>query len=78
MLNHKVMFSDPNIQYICELRIDGKIKDKKKTSDYEAWYDNITDKVYELNGFMEIEIKIHVSNSRKLHFNLKKNQKEVI
>ena len=73
MLNQKVTFSDTNTPYICELRINGKIEDKKNTNDYEVWYDNITDKVYELSGFTEIEIKIQVNNSRKRHYRFKKN-----
>ena len=47
-------------QYFCEYKVDNKIVDRKKTNDYEAWYDKITDKIYELNGFREIEIKIQV------------------
>jgi len=73
MFNQKATFSDTNTQYICELRINGKIEDKKNANDYEAWYDDITDKVYELNGFTEIKIKIQVSNSRKRHYRFKKN-----
>ena len=49
--------------YICKLRINGKIIDKTKTDDYEVWYDRITDEVYALNGFSEIEIKIKVGDT---------------
>jgi len=74
MFNQKALSSKTNTQYMCELRINGKIEDKKTTNDYEAWYDKITDKVYELNEFTEIEIKIHASNSRKRHYRFKKKQ----
>ena len=63
MINQRAMFTDKKFLYICELRIDGKIIDKTKTDDYEVWYNRITDEVYALNGFSEIEIKIKVGNS---------------
>ncbi|GAH02461.1 unnamed protein product, partial [marine sediment metagenome] len=62
ILNEKVMSIEKKFLYICELKIDCKIIDKMKTDDYEVWYDRITDKVYSLNGFSEIEIKIKVGN----------------
>ena len=52
--------------YMCKLKIDDKIIDKIKTDDYEVWYDKITDKIYELNAFMKIEIKIHICKHNKL------------
>ncbi|MFX1570410.1 MAG: hypothetical protein ACFFCV_18770 [Promethearchaeota archaeon] len=52
-----------NTQYICEYKVDNKIVDRKKTNDYELWYDKITDRVYELNRFRKIEIKIRICNS---------------
>ncbi|MFW9877784.1 MAG: hypothetical protein ACFFG0_32275 [Candidatus Thorarchaeota archaeon] len=51
------------IQYIYEYKVDNKIVDKRKTNDFEVWYDKITDRIYELNRFKEIEIKIQVCNS---------------
>lgn len=56
------MSIEKKLLYVCELRIDGKIINKTKTDDYEVWYDSVTDEVYALNGFREIEIKIMVDN----------------
>ncbi len=63
MMNQKAMFTDKNQQFICELRIDGKIIDKRETGDYEVWYDKITEKIYNAKRFREIEIKIKICNS---------------
>lgn len=56
------MLFSKKLHYICELKIDGQVKDRGKTEDYEAWYDKVTDKVYEVNGFKKIEIKIEICN----------------
>ena len=56
------MLFTKKLLYICELRIDGQVKDKEKTDDYEVWYDKVTDKVYEVNRFEKIEIKIEIYN----------------
>jgi len=38
------------------------VKDREKTDDYEVWYDKVTEKVYEVNEFKKIEIKIEICN----------------
>lgn len=45
-------------QYICGLKINGKITDKKEMGDFETWNDKITYKVYGISLFRKIEIKI--------------------
>lgn len=57
------MLFNKNLHYICELKIDGRVKDKAKTDDYEVWYDKITDTIYELKGFRKIKIRIQVCDS---------------
>ena len=63
MINPDFINTNKKQLYVCKLKIDGKIIYKMETDDYEVWYDKITDKIYELNGFMKIEIKIHVCNT---------------
>ena len=58
MINHKAILIDKNQQFNCELKIDGKLIDKRESGDFEVWYDYITDKIYEVKGFREIELKI--------------------
>lgn len=53
-----IVLLNKKLHYICEFKINGKVKDREKTDDYEVWYDKVTDKVYEVNGFKKIEIKI--------------------
>ena len=65
MINPDFFYINKKQLYDCKLKIDGKIIDKMETDDYEVWYDKITDEIYELNGFMKIEIKIHFCNTLK-------------
>jgi len=59
----KTMLLSRKQHYICELKIDGRMIDKRKTDDYEVWYDGITEKIYEVNRFKEIKLKIRTCNS---------------
>ena len=63
MIKQKTRVIDKKQKYTCELKIDSKSIDKIETDDYEAWYDKITDNVYELTQFMKIEIIIKICNS---------------
>ena len=63
MINPDFIYTNKKQLYMCKLKIDGKIIDKIETDDYEVWYDKITDKIYELNEFMKIEINIYIYNT---------------
>lgn len=59
-MNQDIPLINRKLQYICEYKVDGKIIDMKETDDYEAWYDKIIDRVYEVDFSKEIEIRIKI------------------
>ncbi|MCP6718673.1 MAG: hypothetical protein KJI71_00390 [Patescibacteria group bacterium] len=63
MINQKTMLTSRKSHYFCELKIDERMIDKRKTDNYEVWNDEITEKIYEVNRFKEIKIIIRTCNS---------------